>query len=121
MSEPRLDTSKLSLRIAQNANRDAGSQPIVSEGGRLSFFPLDGKAMMSLNQQVPSVRRAHLENALHPLLAEPGEGCWGKEGSHADNWRWCGRHARIDVVNATNSERRIVLDATFATRHPSDS
>jgi phosphoglycerol transferase len=98
-----------------------GSQPIVSEGGRLSFFPLDGKAVMSLNQQVPPERRADLENALHPILADPGQGCWDKEGSDADNWRWCGRHARIDVVNAYTSERRIVLDATFATGYPADS
>ena len=98
-----------------------GSQPIGSEGGRLSFFPLDENAKASLNRQVPREKRANLENALHPLLAEFGEGCWGKEGSDTDNWHWCGRHATIDIVNTSKSGRKILLEATFATGYRNDS
>jgi len=98
-----------------------GSQPIVSKGGRLSFFLLDGNAVAALDRQVPPERRASLENALHPLLVGPGEGCWDREGSDTDNWHWCGRHATIDILNASKSERKILLEATFVTWYPTNS
>lgn len=98
-----------------------GNGPIVSDGGRLSFFLLDKDGVASLHRQVPPERQANLENALHPLLAGPGKGCWGKEGSDADDWHWCGRTATIDIVNASKSGRKILLEATFVTGHPAAS
>ena len=98
-----------------------GSPPIADESGRLSFFVLDSNAIASLNRQIPPERYAKLERSLNLVLVEPAQGCWGKESSDSENWHWCGRRGEIAIMNATQSPRKVLLDATFATTHPEDS
>jgi phosphoglycerol transferase len=98
-----------------------GTRPIVSEEGRLSFFPLDGAAVAHLKHVAPSTRQGSIESALSPLLAEPSQGCWPKEGTDAENWYWCGRQAKIEILNSSKLERDLTLEATFATGQPTDS
>ena len=98
-----------------------GGEPIVSESGRLSFFLLGGKALAFLNRQIPPERLATLEEALYPLIVDVADGCGEKEGSDTDNWHWCGRHGKIDIVNTSKSERKILLEATFTTAFAADS
>ena len=98
-----------------------GNEPIVSEGGRLSFFPLDGKAIDSLNRQVPPEQRGNLDYPLRPLLIQSGVGCSGQEENGSENWYWCGRHGEIMVFNPSKSQRIIMLEANFATGSPTAS
>ena len=62
-----------------------------------------------------------MEEALYPLIVDVADGCGEKEGSDTDNWHWCGRHGKIDIVNTSKSERKILLEATFTTAFAADS
>ena len=98
-----------------------GHQPVVDDSGRLAFFVLDANAVASLNRQIPLERRSELANSLNRIVAEPGQGCWGREGSDSDNWHWCSRRGGIEIMNASGTDRKLLLEMTFATVHPEDS
>src|SRR5271167_1223709 len=82
-----------------------GHEPIVGEDGRLSFFPLDHTAITFLRQQITPQKSDDADKLLHPLIVDVGSGCWGREGSDAYNWHWCGAEGEIILANPSQSER----------------
>ena len=92
-----------------------GSTPLVSTNGRLSFFLLDQDANASLYRQTGLVGGVDMDRLLHPPVATPGAGCWGKEQLGPENWHWCGKKGSIEIFNASKSQRKVLLETTFAT------
>jgi len=92
-----------------------GEEPIVGEGGRLSFFPMDQRTIAFLRQEVTPEKLTDLDKLLHPLVVDVGSGCWGREGNDANSWYWCGAEGEIVLANPSQSERVVQLEATFST------
>ena len=64
----------------------------------------------------PATQSSVNDNALHPLLAEIGNGCWPREGTDTANHHWCGPEGEISITNPGASERSIVIEGSFGTQ-----
>jgi hypothetical protein len=95
-----------------------GNPATADQSGRLSFFALDRKAIDYLNSRLQPEARAELTPDGHPVLIDPGAGCWPTEQSGSLNWHWCGPHAEIEVLNTSPSPQTVVIGANFSTASP---
>ncbi len=92
-----------------------GNEPVVGEGGRLSFFVLDQAAISHLNRPLNPKQQATLDHLLHPISADLVNGCWPQEQNGARSWHWCGPKGEIVMTNPSNTERRVVIEANIVT------
>jgi hypothetical protein len=95
-----------------------GGPATTDHSGRISFFALDHRAIDYLHSRLQPEARAELTSDGHPLLIDPGAGCWPIEQSGSLNWHWCGPHAEIELLNTSPSPQTVVIGASFSTASP---
>jgi phosphoglycerol transferase len=98
-----------------------GNEPVVGEGGRLSFFVIDQAAIAHLKRPLNAAEQASLDNLLHPITAEAENGCWPEEQNSAKSWHWCGRSGEIVLTNPSNTERQIAIEANLVSAYKTPS
>lgn len=98
-----------------------GSEPVVGEDGRLSFFVLDQAALSHLNRPLDLKEKTAIDNLLHPITAEVENGCWPQEQDSKRYWHWCGPSGEIVMTNPLDRERRIMIEANIASAYTAPS
>jgi phosphoglycerol transferase len=87
--------------------RAIGVAPVVSDGGRFSFFDLRPYA-----GRVPATEsRIISEAVLRPLRADFSSGFYPAQTSGRSTWRWMSTHGTIRLSNPARAPRRVRLRA----------
>jgi phosphoglycerol transferase len=93
---------------------ETGQPPLVSDNGRLSFFPLGGYAERLQRRDSPEGSQARREELLEPLLFGWQDDFYAGEADATHSWRWCGPHGRLLVFNTSERPRRVALSLSVA-------
>jgi phosphoglycerol transferase len=82
-------------------------------GGRWVFFGLSNWTNRLVGSLSESERAKRRDLARHPVAVEWGQGFSVEETDKNHTWRWCGKNGVMRVVNESDLERLVELDAAF--------
>ena len=82
--------------------------PLESSDRRLAFYDLQPYARRFRTLFTDNNWQQAREAVLYPL-GYAFEGCSGTEGTEANNWRWCGKRAALDLKNHSAHPHTMVL------------
>ena len=89
-----------------------GSQPIVSDNQKLSFFSIV-EFQKKLEEYYGANLQARREQILNPLVVSFRKGCTGPESLNDRIWYWCGNKGEIQIENSMSKPREVALDMSL--------
>jgi len=89
-----------------------GSQPIVSDNQKLSFFSIV-EFQKKLEEYYGANLQARREQILNPLVVSFRKDCTGPESLNDRIWYWCGNKGEIQIENSMSKPREVALDMSL--------
>lgn len=96
------------------------ANPLVSENRRLAFFPLGSLESSYAPKHQNQTGRQEGQKALSPVLVNWKGGFSNREGTDAENWRWCSSQGEMHLINPSATPRKIRLEMTLQTQEASN-